>query len=172
MQPTKYSSPIPDSNIKLKQMCKKKQIPATKTEPILPQAASFRDNRCPFHISSENLKSRSTLPVTHAGSAAERPAPEGILEVHGTVRGSPVGPLLIHPPAQDLLHVNPVVKSAELHQLDHSPLAVSEQELQRGALGPLFQEAQFIIGHAPLAGKIPPVLHGRVARIQLYPDHI
>lgn len=97
---------------------------------------------------------------------------KGILEVHGTVRGSPVGPLLIHPPAQDLLHVSPVVKSAELHQLDHSPLAVSEQELQRGALGPLFQEAQFIIGHAPLAGKIPPVLHGRVARIQLYPDHI
>lgn len=77
MQPTKYSSPIPVSNIKLKQMCKKKQIPATKPEPILPPAASFRDNRCPFHISSEHLKSRSIFPVTHAGSAAERPVPEG-----------------------------------------------------------------------------------------------
>ena len=90
----------------------------------------------------------------------------------GVVPTPPLGPLLIQPPAQDTLHVGPAVEPAELHQLAHRPLAVPEQELHGGALGPLLQEAQLVVGHAPLAGKIPPVLDRWVTRVQLYPDHV
>lgn len=94
------------------------------------------------------------------------------LEVPGVVSTPPLGPLLIHPPVQDFLHVCPVVEPAELHQLAHRPLTVPEQELQGGTLRPLLEETQFVIGHAPFACKIPPVFYCRVTWIQLYPDDI
>ncbi|KAL0609246.1 hypothetical protein AAY473_021533 [Plecturocebus cupreus] len=52
------------------------------------------------------------------------------LEVPGMVSTLPLGPLLVHPPAQNLLHISPVIEPAELHQLAHRPLTVPEQELQ------------------------------------------
>ena len=94
------------------------------------------------------------------------------LEVPGALSTPPLGPLFVHPPAQHLLHVGPAVQPAELHQLAHRPLAVPEQELQGGALGSLLQEAQLVVGHAPLAREIPPVFDRWVTGVQLYPDHI
>ena len=96
----------------------------------------------------------------------------GGLEVPAVLSMPPLGPLLVHPPAQHLLHVGAVVQPAELHQLAHRPLTVPEQELQGGALRSLLQEAQLVVGHAPLACKIPPVFDCWVTGIQLYPDHI
>ena len=46
------------------------------------------------------------------------------LEVPGVLSTPPLGPLFVHPPAQQLLHVGPVVQPAELHQLAHRPLTV------------------------------------------------
>lgn len=150
-------------------MCKKKERSATKTEPTPPQNHQLWGNQCPlFHVLIQTLKkNRLTFLVPAAVPVCRR-----ALEVCRAVCTPPQGPFLVHPPAQHLLHVSPVIEPAQLHQLGHCPLAVAEQELQGGALRPLLQEAQFIIGHAPFAGKIPPVFHCWVTWIQLYPDHI
>lgn len=107
-------------------MCKRKRIPAIQTT-CLSKSCQLRGRPLPTPY-PENLRSRYALRRSHAGPTSSRANArgEGILEVHGAVGVSPVGPLLIHPPAQDLLHIGPVVQPAELHQLAHSPLAVSE----------------------------------------------
>lgn len=77
-------------------------------------------------------------------------------------------PVFFNPELQHLKDVNPPVELAEVYQLLHCLLAVPQQELQGGALlWPVLQEAQLVIAHAPLAGKVPPVFDGGVVGVQL-----
>lgn len=42
----------------------------------------------------------------------------------------------------------------------------------QGALGPVFQQSQFVVAHSPATGKVLPVFDGAVVRIQLEPQQV
>lgn len=174
----KTSFPTPDSNIKLKQMCKNQETNIHHQNKIYPSTKSPALGKTNVHsfislfYTPKRIDSHSSLTCGCFKVQRGQWRKKRDLEVPGVVSTLPLGPFLFYPPAQNLLHVGPVVEPAELHQLAHRPLTIPEQELQGGALWPLFQETQFIIGHAPFACKIPPVFYCWVTWIQLYPDHV
>lgn len=74
-------------------------------------------------------------------------------------------------------YIDALVELAELGELRHWFLAVAEQELLSGTVGggamcPLLEHHQFVVAHAPAAGKVLPVLDGVVRRVELQSQRV
>lgn len=80
-------------------------------------------------------------------------------------------PVLFYPALQQPQHINALVDAAKFGELRDRLLVVAEQELLGGAvgqraLGPVLQQGQFVVAHAPATRKVLPVLDGAVVWIQ------